>query len=129
MSMRVDSNAKAGVRQTDTRPGVVRRCAQDVLKRAPRAEDGVAIERVEVGLSLDKGAKRRELRVARCIRIVPHSSFDGSCEPIAAVGDRFDVSRAVAAAAECLPQPGDGLVETVAGDRRVAPRGVGERVL
>ena len=108
---------------------VVRRRVQHVLERTPRAEDGVAIQGVEVGLSLDERAKRRELRVERRIRIVPLCPFDDGGEPVAAVGDGFDVAPAVLAAAERLAQPGDGLVETVVGDRRVAPRGGGERVL
>jgi len=60
---------------------VVGRCAQDIFKGTPRAEDGITIEGVEVRLSLDEGAKRRELCVERRIRIVPLCAFDGGGEP------------------------------------------------
>jgi len=74
---------------------------------------------------------RDTVRVARRSsgRIVPLCPFDDGDEPVAAVGDGFDVARAVLAVSEYFPQARDGLVDAVVGDGRVGPRSLGERVL
>src|SRR5262245_630105 len=119
---------RAGVGQVDMGAGAVGLGAQHAFESTPRAKDRIAVERVEILLAVSQGAIRHEWHVGRDISFVAVRPLDPDGEPVPAIGDRFDIPCA-AAAAEPLPQPRDGLVDAVIGDGCAVPSGVSERLL
>ena len=100
----------------------------EAFERLACAGDGIAIERLECGTSLDKRPIRRGPHVDRDIQLARLRAFDRCDEAVALPDFGLDVWRAVVLVAERFSQALDGLRNAVVADGDVTPASLTQRV-